>query len=165
MNLYEINKKYEELLDEIMRIAELSGGEIDDSDEKALLEIEMKREEKIENTAKYIKNLSAQSGAIEAEITSLQERKTAVDKKTESLSRWLQGNLKGQPFSSGAVVISYRTSRKIQISEGAKLDDKWTDTKTKTTTTPNKKRMTDAIKAGEVIEGVELVANTKMVIK
>jgi hypothetical protein len=89
MTLYEIDQKLMELVDP-------ETGEL--LDYEAFAAFQMEREEKIENMGLWVKELSAESAAIKQEIDNLTKRKTAADKKAESLKRYLSLILNGQKF-------------------------------------------------------------------
>ncbi|MBR7083700.1 MAG: siphovirus Gp157 family protein, partial [Oscillospiraceae bacterium] len=75
MNIYDINRAIENCITE--------DGEV--IDEQALTELLMAKEEKIENVACWIKNLTAEAEAIKAEKEKLAERQKQAEAKAESL--------------------------------------------------------------------------------
>ena len=80
MNLYEIKEEFLELLDAIEN-GEIPDGAIADTLEGMKGEFD----EKIENTACYIKNLKAEADAIKAEENSLKERRQVKEHQIERL--------------------------------------------------------------------------------
>ena len=157
MSIYEIEQS-------IMALVDPETGEI--TDFEALDNLTMAREEKIENIAMWIKNLSAESKAIRDEEKSLAERRHTAENKAESLEKYLEQTLSGEKFSTAKVAISYRKSTAVDIA------DEETFAKT---ACPNylvyppakidRKAIAEALKSGAVIEGAELVERNNMQIK
>ena len=83
-SLYEISENYKSLLQAI-EDGEIPTEAISDTLESA----EGEFTEKVDNTACFIKNLSAESDALDAEIKKLQERKKAKDLKISSFKKYL----------------------------------------------------------------------------
>ena len=108
MTLYEINKQIEALIDP-------ETGEI--AEGNAFDQLEMMRDEKLENIALWIKDLSAEEDAIAKEISNLKERKEKAAKKQESLKTLLLRELNGQKFSTPRCAISFRRSQKVEVDE------------------------------------------------
>ena len=76
-SIFEIDRQLEELIDP-------ETGELLDYD--AFLELQMERDSKIDNTACWVKELTAQANAIDAEIKSLTERKKSAQAKAQRLT-------------------------------------------------------------------------------
>lgn len=108
MTLYEIDEKIRNLIDE-------ETGEI--LDPNALDNLEMARDEKLENIALYCKDLDAEAKAIADEIKNLQQRKATAEKKYESLKGLLKYALNGQTFKTARVNISYRKTSSVQVDD------------------------------------------------
>lgn len=162
MTLYEINKELEEL---IANSIDPETGELM-IDPEQLDELNMARDEKIEQTALYIKNLKAEAAAIKVEMDNLKSRYDSAKNKAERLSEYIKDILAGEKFQTAKVAISYRNSSSVEINPDVffaraangryfRLKDPEAD----------KKAIADAIKAGETIEGAELVTKTSMTIK
>jgi hypothetical protein len=109
MNLYEINTGIETWEPEI----DPETGEV--LNFAALDELQMARDEKIENVALYIKNLKAAQNAIRDEEKALAERRKVLESKTTRLTDYLQEALNGEKFSTVRVAISYRKSKAVEI--------------------------------------------------
>ena len=152
MNIYDINRAIENCITE--------EGEV--IDEQALTELLMAKEEKIENVACWIKNLTAEAEAIKAEKERLAERQKKAEEKTESLKKWLAFALEGEKFTTARVAISYRKSVSVQVDESL-LDKKYM--KEKVTYTPDKTALKKALQAGENIEGAYLEEKQNIQIK
>ena len=146
MNLFEIEN-------EIMNCWDQETGEILDSNRLDQLEIE--RDEKIENIALYIKNLTADAEALKAEKQSFEERQKAAENKADSLKRYLANYLAGQKFSTPRVAISFRKTQSVNVTDMTLIPGKYLKF---ADPTPDKKSIKNAIKNGERVAGAELVA-------
>lgn len=155
MNIYEIEQAIMDLIDP-------ETGEI--ADFEALDALSMARDEKIENVALWIKNLAAESKAIRDEEKSLAERRKAAETKADGLQRYLDRILDGNKFSTPRVAISYRKSKAVEIADeeafikaGAYLVPQ--DPKI------DRKAISEALKAGAIVSGAELVERNNIQIK
>lgn len=110
MNIYEIEKAIESLIDE--------NGEIMDFD--AFMELQMARETKIENMALWVKDLTAGAKAIKEEEATLSERRKAIEVKADRLREYIAEMLSGEKFSTPKVSISYRKSAAVEIEDDIK---------------------------------------------
>lgn len=108
MTLYEINSKLAEIIDE-------STGEIIDFE--AFESLMMAKEEKSENIALAIKNITAEASAIASEIKALTERKKAAENKVSRLKEYLSYILAGEKLKTGKVSVSYRKSSAVEVDE------------------------------------------------
>jgi len=153
MNIYDINRGIEACVDQ-------ETGEV--IDEQALTELLMAKEEKIENVACWIKNLTAEAEAIKAEKEKLAERQKQAETKAESLKKWLASALKGEKFSTARCVVSYKKSVSVQVDESI-LDKKYM--KEKVSYAPDKVALKKALQAGENIEGAYLEEKQNIQIK
>lgn len=160
MTLYEINAALEAAYD--AAVDPDTGEIINEAAAQALDNLSMAKDDKIENIALWIKNLNAEADAINAEKKKLAARQAAAENKAESLKRYLSGALAGEKFKTARVAISYRKSESVQIDEGAKLP---LELMTTPKPVPNKTAIKEALKAGEVIEGVCLVTNNNIQIR
>lgn len=108
MNIYEIDNEMLSLIDE-------ETGEI--KDYEAFEELQMQREEKIENTALWYKNLIAESKAIREEEKALAERRKSLEHRAESLKNFVNQTLQGNKFATSKVAISYRKSTAVEVDD------------------------------------------------
>lgn len=161
MNLYEINAAimaaYEGAVDE-------ETGEIIENDAYAALEgLQMEFERKAEGILLWIKNLKAEAEALKKEKMAFADRQARAERKAESLKTYISGVLAGQKFQTDKVAVSWRKSETIEVScdpwslkpEYLRLVDP----------EPNKTALKAALKAGEVIDGVELIEKRNIQIK
>lgn len=115
MTLYEYDQRILSLIDQ-------DTGEVKDYD--AFLELNMAREEKIEATALYIKDLEGDAKKIKDEISSLQARVGPLQNKASRLREYLARSLEGQKYSSPRCALSFRTSRALEVDDAAEAA-KW----------------------------------------
>lgn len=157
MNLYNIKKELETAINESI---DFETGEILDSER--LDRLNMVLNEKRENIALYIKNLVADSRAIDDEIKNLTARKKSMNNKVDWLKSYLANDLQGNKFETPKVVVSFRKSKAIDIAPNANIpDDYLIPQEPKVDKTGLKK----AVQSGEVIAGVSIVEKQNISIK
>ena len=152
MNLYEIDQA-------IMDAIDPETGEIID---EAFDSLVMTRNQKLENIGLYIKNLEADAAAFKAEKESFADRQKAAENKAASLKRYLSDFLAGQKFETLRVKVSFRKSESLEVSEEAKIPEEFLRYKEPEI---NKADLKKAVKAGLVLEGVQLVEKQNISIK
>lgn len=158
MNIYEIDNAMFSLIDE-------ETGEIKDF--SAFEELQMQREEKIENVALWYKNLIAESKAIREEEKALSERRKSLEHRAESLKNFVNQTLQGNKFATSKVAISYRKSTAVEV------DDEFIDYAMKNNNDlltykqpePNKAVIKGMLQGGFDIPHAELVERNNMSIK
>ena len=151
MNIYEIDNAMFSLIDE-------ETGEIKDFE--AFEELQMQKEEKIENAALWHK-------AIREEEKALAERRKSLENKAESLKNFVNRTLNGNKFSTSKVAISYRKSTAVEV------DDEFIDYAMKNNNDlltykqpePNKTVIKGMLQGGFDIPHAELVERNNMSIK
>ena len=154
MKLYQINEA-------IMNCLDMETGEVINCE--ALEALMMQRDEKLENIALWIKNLTADAAAYKAEKESFAEREKAALTKAESLKNYLTYALDGQKFTTAKCAVSFRKSEKIEITDEAVLPkDYVTET---VTIKPDKTAIKKAIKSGQEVSGAQLIENLNISIK
>jgi len=152
-SLYEINQQILECID-------LETGEILEGSKYN--ELELAKEEKLENIALYYKNMLSEAEALKAEKNAFAEREKQARAKAESLKKLLDNELGGNKFETTRVKISYRKSTAVAVDED-KLPAKWTNVVE--TRTPDKNRIKEALKAGESIDGAMLIETNNIQVK
>lgn len=158
MNIYEIDNAMFSLIDE-------ETGEIKDFE--AFEELQMQKEEKIENTALWYKNLVAESKAIREEEKALAERRKSLEHRAESLKNFVNQALQGNKFSTSKVAISYRKSTAVEV------DDEFIDYAMKNNSDlltykqpePNKTAIKEILQGGFDIPHAKLTVRNNMSIK
>ena len=147
MKLYDIAEIYENLenIDDEVAVA------------TAMDAVDAALEEKLESTAKVIRNLEAEAEALEAEEKRLKARKMAVKNRIADIKGYVQGNLEAMgkdKISSGIFKWSIQANApSVNILDESLIpDDYW-----KIERKPMKTEIKKAIEAGELTEGAELV--------
>lgn len=162
MNLYEIDERMVQAFEAGL---DPDTGEI--LDEKAMAEFDtlsLARDEKIENIALFIKNLTADEAVLDKEAKAFATRKKAVTNRKEWLKNYLKGYLNGKPFKAkdGRCTVSFRRTESVNVIDMMTLPDqylKYSDPE------PKKAEIKKAIKAGKYVPGAEIVENQSMIIK
>lgn len=160
MTLYEIN-------DQMTQLVDPETGEV--MDMEAFDALSMAAEEKLENVALWIKNLTSDVEQLKAEEKNLAERRKAAERKAESLKGYLAFWLNGQKFETPRVKCSWRKSEKVIIPDEAQFTA-WAraghdDLLTYKEPTPNLTAIKAAIKDGVEVIGASIVTNNNLSIK
>lgn len=166
MNLYEINREIEEILENSI---DMETGEISEDAISRLNELQLAKDQKVENVALWYKNLMAESKAIADEIMVLQARKKSLDKRMEWQKEYLQFALDGNKYESPKVAITYRKSQSVEISDMDSFIEGYKDNpelvNVKVEWSANKTNIKKMLKEGQEIDGAVLVEKQNMQIK
>lgn len=157
MTLYDIDKA---LMDFEFEVDEETGEILNAAD---LDELNLAREQKIENIGLYIKNLEAEKDAVKHEKDNFADRQKRLEKKIESLKGYLTYALDGQKFSTPRVAVSFRKSESVLVKDEYLVPDNYCEYTM--VRRPNKTMLKDALKKGEEIMGVELLEKRNISIK
>ena len=152
MNLYEINKAMQECIN-------LETGEID---LELFEKLQLAKDEKIENVALWIKNISSDVEGMENEKKAFEERIKAAKNKVIALKTYLEMALNGEKFQTAKCSITFRKSKSVTVLDVSKLDKdylKYADP------TADKTAIKKAIESGVTIAGASLVENLNVQIK
>lgn len=158
MTLFEIDKAIEAFFEENV---DLETGELLNIEQ--LDELNLAREQKIENIGLYIKNLEAEKEAVKHEKDNFADREKRLGKKIESLKGYLGYALQGQKFSTPKVAVSFRKSESVLVKDEYLVPDKYCEFTM--VRKPNKTNLKKALKDGEEIMGVELVEKQNISVK
>lgn len=153
MNLFEINQ-------EIMSCVDTETGELLDEEKFAALQIDM--QDKLEDLGCWIKNLEADAAALKAEEQAFAERRKSVERQITNKKQYLSNFLDGEKFETLRVKISFRKSESLEVSEEAKIPEEFLKYKEPEV---NKVDLKKAVKAGLVLDGVQLVQKQNIQIK
>ena len=152
MNIYEIDNA-------IMDCVDMDTGEVIDINR--LEELQMVRDEKVENVALWIKELSAEIEGIKAESKRLSQRKVSAENKIKSLKKYLVYALDGKKFKTARASVSFRKSQAVEVSDINLIPAEYL---TFAEPKPNKTEIKKAIKEGKEVGGCSLVENTSVVV-
>ena len=158
MTLYHINEQIRKAIEFGF---DPETGEILDA--SALEQLQMDRDEKIENICLYIKDLRAETAAIKAEKDALDSRMKASSRRADSLTNYLQNMLNGEKYKSAKCAVSYRRSASVEVLNQDLIPPEYL--RTKTTVEPDKTAIKDALKEGTEIPGVRLDERQNIQIK
>lgn len=166
MTLYEIQADIEATF---LAGVDPETGEIDPEMARKLDDLQLLKDEKIENIACFIKNLEAEASAIEAEEKALKARRERDTRRAEWLRTYLADMLGGQKASSPRFSVSWRKSEAVTIDSEAELirwatfdHDELLNYKEPTI---NKTAVKQALKAGEAIPGASIETRQNMILK
>lgn len=168
MTLYEINEQFAAAIElyenGVDKVVDTETGEVR-SLADVLAELNMSREQKIENTVRYIKNLRAGSEAVRAEAANLIERADRFDKKAEQLESYLLSQLGDckkmeTPLYTLKVRVSKSTCCPTDEEAIQRLPKGFWNIKVKVT--PDKKAIKAALEKGEKLEGCSIVENRRL---
>lgn len=140
---------------------DIETGEIKDEELLAAFDqLQMERDEKIENIACWIKDLKAESEAIGNEINNLRNRKATADRKLDAMRAYLSDFLNGQKFKTGKVSIRWMKTKSVNVTDLSQIPEEFT----KITVEPRKIEIKKAIAEGRDVPGAEVIENNNMVI-
>ena len=163
MKLYEIPTKIRAVLDGIDCDPET--GEILQAD--ALHAVEAEAADKIEATALYLEEEKAAREAAKAakeEADRMLARVKSMQKRSDYLKAMLLDALHATgKVKTGRVTVSIRTTQAVEVSEGANLPEAYTTVKT--TVSPNKIAIKQALLDGVEVPGCHLEARESVSIR
>lgn len=161
-NLFDINKS---MMDAWDAAIDPETGELDAEALAAFEELQMERDEKVENIGCWIKNLNADAAALKEEAKNMTERAKRAERKADGLKRYLEAALHGEKFQSTRCAISWRKTTSVEVDEAEVPELPEQYVRRKVTVEADKTAIKDALKAGEVIEGCRLVERNNISIK
>ena len=152
-NLYEINAA-------ILSCVDLETGEIIDIDQ--LHELQMEREQKIENVALWYKNLLSDAAQYAAEEAAFKKKKQQAQAQAERVKAYLLDALQGEKYKSARVSIHYSRSSRVVVDDVLNLPPRFVRF---AEPEPNKTEIAAAIKNGEEVNGAHLESSQSIIIK
>lgn len=124
--------------------------------------LELEKNEKIEQLCLWIKNLKSDAAAYKAEKDSFAKKQKAAENKAESIKNYIACILAGEKFKTDRVTVSYRKSEQVECPDMSLVDDDYLRFKEpELDKTKIKKALKDGIKVG----GCMLVERQNMQIK
>lgn len=157
MQLYAINREIETILNQV----DPETGEISTETCQALESLEIAKADKVLNIGKYLKSMDAEAKAIAEEIRTLTARKRAIENRYENIKTYLVMNTAGESYKDAQCVISWRKSESINIVCIEEISDEFFQIKKEV----SKSLIKEAMKAGRVVTGAEIVINNNIQIK
>ena len=159
--LYEIKGELDNCFKQDDMVVNGQTGEVFDA--SYLDHLNMQLDEKIDNIAAFIKNLTADNGNCDEQIAYFQNRKKQNTRRIEWLKKYLADNLGSKKYVTTRAEVSFRNTKAVEIVDENKLPDEYK--KIKTTYTPDKKSIKQAIESGNPVEGAELVVRRSTIVK
>lgn len=153
MKLYEINEQITACIDS-------ETGELIDPEK--LNDLQIAKDEKLENLALWYKDLLAEANALKEEKEAFAAREKAAKNKAESIKNYLSYILNGENFKTTKCALSFRKSEKTVIDDIYSLPEnflKYAEPKADLT------EIKKAIKNGEEIKGAHLEETQNIQIK
>lgn len=153
MKLYEINEQ-------IMACIDSETGELIDPEK--LNDLQIAKDEKLENLALWYKDLLAEANALKEEKEAFAAREKAAKSKAESIKNYLSYVLNGENFKTTKCALSFRKSEKTVIDDIHSIPEsflKYSEPKADLT------EIKKAIKNGEEIKGAHLEETQNIQIK
>jgi hypothetical protein len=160
-----LNVELENVISECRSYAEEHEGEITSELSDKLNNIQMERDEKIENVVMYYKNEDAMSASIQLEISALQKRANIHENNALWAKNWLSMLVeRGRKIEFSKGRISWRNTKHVEITDLSKIPDSLMRIIPETKE-PNKIALKEELQAGKIIEGAILVEEPKIQIK
>lgn len=160
MKLYEIAPALRFALDDI--VVDEETGEILNADN--LHAVEAAANDKIEATALYLRELDAEAKAAKEEADRMLARVKSLQKRSDYLKAMLLEALHATgKVKTARVTVSIRTTQAVEIAEGANLPEAYTTVKT--TVSPNKVAIKQALLDGVEVPGCSLEARESVSIR
>ena len=163
MIIYEIDERYYDLIDP-------ETGEV--LDYAAFAALQAERDEKIEDTALWYKELVAEAKAIREEEIRLAKRRRLAETNAEKLKGHLNYALAGEKFRTAKVDISYKKSTAVEIKpadEAAVVEELQASGLDNcliySAPRISKTELAKALKAGVVVPGAELVERNNIQVR
>lgn len=153
MKLYEINTEIDKAIETMMANVDPETGEVRQEDLDRLGELQIARDEKLENIGCYIKNLEAEAKAIKEEEQALKKRRESKEHQAESLAKYITQMLGGEKWESSRVAFTFRKSKAVVIDE-AYIENIPKEYLVEQDPKIDKKALKADIEAGKDLEGI-----------
>lgn len=124
--------------------------------------LELEKNEKIEQLCLWIKNLKSDAAAYKAEKDSFAKKQKAAENEAESIKNYIAYILAGEKFKTDRVTVSYRRSEQVECLDMSLVDDDYLRFKEPEL---DKTKIKKALKEGVKVGGCMLVEKQNMQIK
>ena len=170
-NLYEIEQDIAQAIENMLNSVNEETGEVDESCVKALEDLKIQKDKKLEAIGCVIKNLRAEAALIkaeedihQAEADACKERRESKEKHADRLAKYVASILNGEKWESPKVAFSFRKSDKLVIDDEQKLPKKWFKVKETVDKTALKKAIKEG-KAGVASKYARIVEQNNIQVK
>lgn len=163
MKLYEISNEIQKTLEHVNEY-----GEITDEQMETITNLNQSFEEKAISVAAYIKNLQAESEAVNKAMNEMRYRRDKIDNNIEELSEYLKVHLSQNSINEIKSSPYFKIKLKkcppsVEVFREEEIPEEyWQERVTKVL---SKRNILDDLKAGVYIEGVTIKNNLKLEIK
>lgn len=162
-SLYELDQAVLTVLEDGLVFDEETGEILFDEDNFAALEGE--RNDKLEAVALFVKSLEADAAAIKAEEKTLAERRGVKERKAERLRKYISDSMQlfgDTKLETPRCMLSFRKSDAVEITDATLIrEDLWKHPAPQ----PDKAAIKKALKAGEEIDGAQIVTRQNLQIR
>lgn len=117
MKLYEINSEIDKAIETMMANVDPETGEVRQEDLDRLGDLQLARDEKLDNIGAYMKNIASDIDALKNEEKALEARRKVKENELENLKAYVGMILNGEKFESSRVRFSFRKSNAVVIDE------------------------------------------------
>lgn len=124
--------------------------------------LELEKNEKLEQLCLWIKNLRSDAAAYKAEKDSFAKKQKAAENEAESIKNYIAYILAGEKFKTDRVTVSYRKSEQVECLDMSLVDDDYLRFKEPEL---DKTKIKKALKEGVKVGGCMLVEKQNMQIK
>lgn len=163
MHLYEINTQINDAISEIMASVDPETGEVSQEAVDRLTELQIQRDEKLDNIGAYMKNIASDIEALKTEEKALASRRKVKENELENLKKYVSLQLQGEKFESPRVRFSFRRSEAVKIPDITMLPKKYLIKET--TYKADTSAIKEALKAGGKVKGAFLDERNNLQIK
>ena len=162
MNLYELTQEWRYAVEVAINGCDPETGVVPDDIAAIIDSIEAERNSKIESCVYAIRNLNADTMALDCEIKRLQAKKDSAEKAIDNIRGWLCVNMQdGEKVRTGIATVSRRHSESVSIIGDVPNDDRYG----RTEFVPSKTKIKEILKTGEEVAFAKIIQNPMVVIR
>lgn len=162
MTLYEIDSEIVSINEKIEQYAMDNDGLIPPDLDEMLENLQMDREKKIGNIARFLKNVKSDVEAVENEIAILTAKKKALTNKVESVRKFLAFAVgEGVKFKDAVSSIFWKSSESVIVEDPELLPVEFQ----KVTIEAKKAEIKAAINSGVTVAGAAIKPSISMVVR
>jgi len=161
--LYEINAELENAINQMFLDVDQETGEVSDEWVQRIEDLQMQKDEKLDNIGAIIKNKMADVKALKDEESALKARREVKEREIENLKNYVSGILNGEKFESARVVFGFRKSDKIIVDNEEMIPKEFM--KQKIEYSPDKVNIKKAIMDGVQVAGCHIETENNLQIK
>lgn len=127
-----------------------------------LQKLDMQRQQKLENVAKYVLNVRSEIAVLKAEEERLENRRKTLENKQKSLMQYLDNACQGQKTNLGVATLSYRKAERVEVTDYHKAiqyltSNHYSDCIRTYDPEIAKKEVKALIESGTAVPGIEIV--------